>query len=63
MSRCEWDPANDRHALILGDKYEGCANQATTCVGADGQWHLCDDCAALSRFKRFRTRKPLRRRS
>lgn len=31
------------------------------CLGAQGQWHLCERCAALPEFDRYRTRKPLRR--
>lgn len=47
MSLCEYDP--------------GCENEATMSVGANGQWRLCDICAALPQFARFRKRKPLRR--
>ena len=69
MSRCEWDPKHNRAARVLGRHrsddviVEGCPNEATICVGANGQWHLCESCAELPEFRRFRIRKPLRGRS
>lgn len=58
MSPCEWNP--NKNAPAAGD--DGCRNDATVCVGADGQWHLCDECAELPRFARYRVRTPLNRR-
>jgi hypothetical protein len=56
--RCDWDekrnaPATARH---------GCKNPAVLSVGASlaNNWHLCERCAALPRFKRFRSRVELR---
>lgn len=39
----------------------GCNNEATVSVGHEGKWHLCDRCAALPHFKRYRVRKPLKK--
>jgi hypothetical protein len=38
-----------------------CPNQAVISVGANGQFHLCRDCAALPEFRRYRVRKTLSR--
>lgn len=57
MDECEWNPEKSR-AKYYG---EPCPNEATTIVGADGRWRLCDFCAALPAFKRFRSRIPIRR--
>lgn len=53
---CEWDPARDAPALGDGT---GCPNEATISVGAAGEWHLCERCASLPRFGRFRVRRQL----
>ena len=58
MNTCEWDPET-KDAAYTG---AGCTNEATVCVGAQGNWHLCDECAALPEFKRFRKRTPLTKR-
>ena len=55
MSRCEWDPERGAPARIG----EGCERAAVLGVGAGGQFHLCAECAALPRFKRFRRLVPL----
>lgn len=56
MAECEYNPRQGRA------KYEGepCHNEATVSVGADGKWHLCESCAALPDFKRFRSRRPIK---
>lgn len=46
MSRCEWNPRQDLPATAppsLGD----CPNEVAVVVGATGQWHLCEQCAAM----------------
>ncbi len=54
MSTCEWDPERDRLAQVLSPDIElGCKNQATTSIG-NGAYHMCDSCAALPRFSRYR---------
>jgi hypothetical protein len=53
--RCEWDPDRDSAA----EESDGCRNEATLSVGADGNWHLCESCAALPAFDRYRKRVPL----
>jgi hypothetical protein len=53
--RCEWDPVRDSAA----EEADGCPNEATLSVGADGNWHLCESCAALPEFDCFRKRVPL----
>ena len=51
---CEWSPTkgeaaydNDPHWL---------ASKAAWIVGAGGKWRLCEDCAQLPEFKRYRRR-------
>jgi hypothetical protein len=58
MADCEWNPTADREAFE-GDPPHG---EATVMVGADGKYHLCDACARLPRFARYRVRRPLGRR-
>lgn len=48
--RCEWDPEAHRGRY----EGEGCPNPSTVSVGHQGIWHLCDSCAALPRFKRYK---------
>ena len=56
---CEWDPERDDYAAGDDHAWHGLA---TWSVGSGRHnLHLCDACAALPRFKRFRTRVPLRR--
>lgn len=38
----------------------GCQRPAAVIVGADGQWRLCSECAALPAFDRFKRRKAIR---
>lgn len=57
MSTCEWNRVEQRPTR--GD--DAHQSEATIMVGAQGQWHLCDSCAALPEFKRYRVRKLLRR--
>jgi hypothetical protein len=67
---CEYDPVRGRPAKMipvgrqsngeLSCTSTGCPNEATVSVGANGQWHLCESCAALPYSKRFRKRMPLR---
>lgn len=52
---CEWNPAENREAFP--DENHA---PATVLVGADGQYRLCAECAALPRFKRLKTRKAIR---
>ncbi len=53
---CEWNPEAGR-AVYCSETH----GPATTIVGAKGKWRLCDSCAALPHFKRFRSRRPVRR--
>ena len=55
---CEWNPSENRAAYDIDDHYLN--TPARVIVGADGQWRLCESCAALPRFKRFRKRVPIR---
>jgi hypothetical protein len=61
---CEWDPEENQPARYIPDTEQswGCPNDAALIVGANGQWRLCESCAALPKFNRFRRRKPIRRR-
>lgn len=57
--RCEYNPI--MLTLSHDPPAEGdCPNDATLCVGAYGEWHLCDSCAKLEEFKRFKSRAPLK---
>lgn len=51
---CEWWPDGDGPATGRDGEY--CPNEAVWSVGRAENWHLCESCAALPRFK------PLRRR-
>lgn len=51
-TRCEYDPEAG-HPAEIG---HGCRNEATVSLGR-GKWHLCEPCAALPAFKRFRKRE------
>lgn len=63
---CEWDPARNQPAEATMRRgkfasYRGCDEVATLSVGTGaGNWHLCESCAALPRFKRYRRRVPLK---
>lgn len=46
---CEWNPSEGRTAY-----YHEVHASATILVGADGQYRLCEDCAALPEFKQFK---------
>lgn len=56
MDPCEWNPEENRAAFE-----NECHDHATVIVGADGDWRLCEKCAALPEFKRFRKRRPTQR--
>ncbi len=56
LGPCEWNPFTNLPATSP----HGCPNEATVALGAKGEWHLCEQCAALPRFARYRVRKPLR---
>jgi hypothetical protein len=54
---CEWDPARSCAAELNNEHQE----PAALIVGANGEWRLCAQCAALPRFRRFRVRRVIRR--
>ena len=61
---CDWDPERNSPAVDLvfeGERTRlgGCRNPATLTVGARRQWHLCVECAALPKFRRYWVRKPV----
>lgn len=37
----------------------GCGKIAVVRVGSNGQWHLCETCAALPEYKRYKNRAPI----
>jgi len=55
---CEWNPAADAPAHC-GEHHTRTV-QSAVIVGSNGQWRLCESCAALPRFKRFKSRQPVR---
>lgn len=50
---CEYNPRL-KVASYGGQVAGDCPNEAVICVGKNPSWHLCESCAALPRFKRFR---------
>lgn len=52
VERCEYDPETGDAA----EEGAGCDRPAVVVVGAMGQWHLCEQCAALPAFRRYRSR-------
>lgn len=58
MSTCEYNPETKSPACdppLPGD----CKNEATTVLGAKGHWHVCNLCASLPEFRKFRSRMPV----
>lgn len=53
LDPCDWDPEHDDLAYSDG---AGCPNEAVWSVGSKTNYHLCDSCARLPRFKAFRKR-------
>lgn len=51
---CEWNPDRDRAAQLSGDAFHGWA--VWSVETPEITWHLCESCAGLPRFKRFRRR-------
>lgn len=49
---CWWWP--ERDAPATGVDGQGCNNTAVLSIGARENWHLCESCAALPRFRRMR---------
>lgn len=55
---CEWNPKHRMESVEPpGDG--DCPNEATICLGRYGEWHVCEACAALPEFKRFKVRRRL----
>ena len=52
---CEFDPVRGE-AAFDGDSHNATV-PAVWIVGGNGQWRLCDSCAALPRFAKFRKRQ------
>jgi len=50
--KCEWNPVLDEPAMVRNGEHVGCQNDATISVGYEDNWHLCESCAALPRFRR-----------
>lgn len=59
MELCEWDPERNQPAEeVKGEWHHGCPNPATWIIGRGMRnWHLCESCSKLPRFKRFRVRQ------
>lgn len=54
---CEWDPSTNKPATV--GSAHSVTTPATLIVGAQGNWRLCEECAALPRFRRYRVRKTI----
>jgi len=58
MEQCEWNPKEQR-ARYVGEV--DCGNLAVWSIGEGrNNIHLCDDCAGLRKFSRFRKRTRLK---
>lgn len=58
--RCEWNPLTNEASY--GGSAEGdCPNESWWSIGSTNKknFHLCDSCAALPKFKRFTHRTPI----
>ena len=55
---CEWNPRTNQPAW--SNELHFRTTKAEVIVGANGQWRLCQSCAALPVFRRFRKRIPIR---
>lgn len=55
---CEWDPVTDSPAMVNRNKYTGCGGNASLAVGTahGNNYHVCESCANLKRFARFKKR-------
>lgn len=60
IEMCEYNPLSKR-AAYSGDEPGACESAATVCVGHNGKWHLCFECAALPEFRKFKSRHSLSR--
>lgn len=49
---CEWNPTLGKPATSEDEIHA----RATLCVGVKESWHLCDDCAKLPYFNKYRSR-------
>ena len=58
MADCEWNPAENRPAYESDTSH----GEAIWRVGVDSKWLLCERCAALPAFARYRKRVRLTRR-
>jgi 5-methylcytosine-specific restriction endonuclease McrA len=62
---CDWNPEEDApvnphsHGVGSVGRWQGepgCPNPATLVLGSRGEWRLCESCADLPRFSRFKVR-------
>ena len=53
--KCEWNPTLSC-AASEPERFTDCQNDAVISLGQTGAWHLCESCAALPRFARYRKR-------
>lgn len=53
---CEWSPTRGEAAYSDDPHWLDRSVKAAWIVGAGGKWRLCEGCAALPEFKRFRSR-------
>lgn len=56
-AQCEYNP-QEKRPKCYG---EACFNAAAVVLGHDGKWHVCDSCARLPEFNRFRVKQRLDR--
>lgn len=52
---CDWNPSKERGLWIEEEPHF----VAEVMVGAGGKFRLCQKCAALPRFKKYRKREPI----
>lgn len=58
MILCDWNP---KYSVVSGVTSDGaCKNPAEISIGRYGIYHLCESCAKLPKFKRFKVRHSLK---
>jgi hypothetical protein len=53
---CEWNPAENQEAYTTDKPHANAIWQ----IGTNTTWHLCDQCARLPRFRKYKKRDLLK---
>lgn len=57
--RCEYNPKFQRPSTDPPSEGD-CPNRSAICLGHEGKWHVCESCAALPEFNKYRKRRPVK---